>query len=350
MSSITTKDENQIEVGKEGSSLVDDVEQDNTELTNNGVTTLKETANTTAKFEKHHQEDTEIRFYMDDAAFKDSLIGNDINSMELRSELIESVTGTTPGDLMVIITEQNAKSLDGKKGTPDVVLFDQSTFTYYDIEMQNSRNLLVHQMRFQMYPIMMLSDLAFAGSSYLEIHHIVQIIFVNDYSKKNKLIRTFTSRDDDGNIEESNASITRNYIYLKEIDALVKQKGIDNLTNLEKLCFAYLYLGKDVTMITDKGSMVTNMEIKYHMFKNSLNWPLGYTPEQEEQNRLDCLKIEREEGSREARIDLLMNQMKLKYGSDEDVWIKTLTTEQMDLLSKSMFTDDTLDELKNKIN
>ena len=96
----------------------------------------------------------------------------------------------------------------------------------------------------------------------------------------------------------------------------------------------------------DEIKSVTAMNEDYKItIENSDVWPFVLTAEEQEESRIESIKLEREE---EKRM-LLTNIIKQKYGNDEESWVKTLTNEQLDALSLSMFTKDTLQELKKTI-
>ena len=96
----------------------------------------------------------------------------------------------------------------------------------------------------------------------------------------------------------------------------------------------------------DERKSVTAMNEDYKItIEDSDVWPFVLTAEEQEESRIESIKLEREE---EKRM-LLTNIIKQKYGNDEESWVKTLTNEQLDALSLSMFTKDTLQELKKKI-
>ena len=98
-------------------------------------------------------------------------------------------------------------------------------------------------------------------------------------------------------------------------------------------------------------------------------WPFVLTAEEQEESRIESLKLEREEGEgvglkkgmekgkkegikegeRKSHVRLLTNQIKQKYGSNQESWVKTLANEQLNALSLSILTSDTLQELKKKI-
>ena len=82
-------------------------------------------------------------------------------------------------------------------------------------------------------------------------------------------------------------------------------------------------------------------------------WPFVLTAEEQEERRIECLKLEREEGElegeRKALVAVFADLINQKYGSDEEIWVETLTNEQLNALSLSILTKDTLQELKNKI-
>ena len=310
------------------------------------------------------------KHYRKDNVFKNSMIDDGEAAILLRGGIIEGVTGRFPLHTVVVNSEQVPNTIDGKKTIQDVLLFEVDTHTLYDLEMQNSRNLLRDQKRYRVYGIRLISSRYKAGTSYLKVHKLIQIIFVNDYPRPgDDMIDVYTVQNQHGRVMQIPSQITTIYIYLKQIDVIVKEKGIENLTIFEKLCYEYLYEGLGVTM-KEEGKLVTAMKEQYQvMIENSDVWPFVLTAEEQEESRIESLKLEREEGEgvglkkgmekgkkegikegeRKSHVRLLTNQIKQKYGSNQESWVKTLANEQLNALSLSILTSDTLQELKKKI-
>lgn len=312
-----------------------------------------------------------------DKVFKHSMKGDDEISRKLLFDFIEAVTGTRPKSLRYINTEQVPNVIDGKVTISDIQAYDDKTKTEYTIEMQNSRYTDEQKQRFMIVASQKIASYYQAGSSYLDEHYYVQIIVVEDYSGKEKLIRRFIFKGDDNDPEEIIPSFERYIVFLKEIRLIAKKKGVEAMDDFEKLCYLYLNDENSVTIV-DRGKLVDAVMRRFEILnENTLFKPFVLNAEDEERSRRSSERMDHEEwegiglekgikkgeikgerrgiikgeerGKRKTQINMLSNLIKQKYGSNERKWLKTLTNDQLEILALSILTMSTLKELKAKI-
>ena len=66
---------------------------------------------------------------------------------------------------------------------------------------------------------------------------VYQIIFLNSYAEHTrKWIDAYQMRNEEGEVESKRSLMRRIYIYLPEINEIVKRKGFGKLNDFEQLC------------------------------------------------------------------------------------------------------------------
>ena len=107
----------------------------------------------------------------------------------------------------------------------------------YGIEMQTTYSKKSELKRFELYGARMLSNQLDNGEKYYELLPVYQIIFLDSYTEHTrKLIDAYQMRNKEGEVESKRSLMRRIYIYLPEINAIVKHKGFEKLNDFEQLC------------------------------------------------------------------------------------------------------------------
>ena len=189
-----------------------------------------------------------------------------------------------------------------------------------------------------------------------------QIIFLDSYAEHTKkLIDAYQMRNEEGEVESKRSLMKRIYIYLPEINAIVKRKGFEKLNDFEQLCFLFKNNDEDGILKTEERLVKKVME-KYRKFQDAEDlWSIAMATQIQEQREknaiLDSFKdgveqgIEQgiKQGQKEGERTLLNRLLVNKYHEDCSTWLCSLTTEQLDLVSNLLFTCDTLQELKDQL-
>ena len=176
-------------------------------------------------------------------------------------------------------------------------------------------------------------------------------------------------RNEEGEVESKRSLMKRIYIYLPEINAIVKRKGFEKLNDFEQLCFLFKNNDEDGILKTEERLVKKVME-KYRKFHDAEDlWSIAMATQIQEQREknaiLDSFKdgveqgleqgIEQgielgiKQGQKEGERTLLNRLLVNKYHEDCSTWLCSLTMEQIDLVSNLLLTCDTLQELKDQL-
>ena len=168
---------------------------------------------------------------------------NDSRCYYLLKTIIEGITGIKCQELFVLNSEVNPEHLSDKDMVLDVrVKTDEGKLI--DIEMQNSALTKEVHYRFQIYGARMMDHQVNRGDIlYSEnVYEVYTILFVNDIDRDNLLlIDTYMPRNQLNHVRKYNL-LTHHNIYLPFIDAVVREKGLKNLSKIE-LAIYTLYHG-----------------------------------------------------------------------------------------------------------
>ena len=180
----------------------------------------------------------EVVSYKNDVFIKYALGGSDGISCLLRNFIITSLTDLNPKYTNVLNGEMMPKSLDGKKVLLDI-LCESELIHFIDIEMQLSGFTKREYMRFQEYGFRMAEAQLRVGGRYEDMKKCYQIVFIDAYPSDSKsFIRKFQKRDYDNVLLKHNL-IDLTFVHLPMINDIVKEKGLENLTSFEKLCYVF---------------------------------------------------------------------------------------------------------------
>ena len=312
------------------------------------------------------KEEVEERLnYDNDIFFKFALGTEDEDAAFIRNTIIERVTGIHPKESTVLNPNLDPVILKKKKMVLDIRVKD-SEGREYGIEMQTTYSKKSELKRFELYGARMLSNQLDSGEKYYELLPVYQIIFLDSYAEHTrKLIDTYQMRNEEGEVESKRSLMRRIYIYLPEINAIVKRKCFEKLNDFEQLCYLFKNNDEDGILKTEERLVKKVME-KYKKFHDAEDlWSIAMATQIQEQREKNAIldsyedgveqgikqgiKQGVEQGQEEGVRMLLRRQMESKYHEDCSAWLCSLTMEQLDLVSNLLFTCDTLQELKNQL-
>ena len=299
--------------------------------------------------------------YDNDIFFKFALGTEDEDAAFIRNTIIERVTGIHPKESSVLNPNLDPAILKKKKMVLDIRVKDNKG-REYGIEMQTTYSKKSELKRFELYGARMLSNQLDSGEKYYELLPVYQIIFLDSYAEHTrKLIDAYQMRNEEGEVESKRSLMRRIYIYLPEINAIVKRKGFEKLNDFEQLCYLFKNNDEDDILKTEERLVKKVLE-KYRKFHDAEDlWSIAMATQIQEQREKNAIldsfedgveqgiKQGIEQGQKEGERLLLNRLMESRYHEDCSTWLCTLTMEQLDLVSNLLFTCDTLQELKNQL-
>ena len=160
----------------------------------------------------------------------------------------------------------------------------------YGIEMQTTYSKQSELKRFELYGARMLSNQLDSGDRYYDLLPVYQIIFLDSYAEHTKkLIDAYQMRNAEGEVESKRSLMKRIYIYLPEIDAIVKRKGFEKLNDFEQLCYLFKNNDKDGILKTEERLVKKVME-KYKKFHDAEDlWSIAMATQIQEQREKNAI-------------------------------------------------------------
>ena len=294
--------------------------------------------------------------YRNDLFFKYTLSREDEGSIFARNTIIERVTGIRVKESTVMNPNLDPKTIGKKKIILDVHVKDENG-QLFCIEMQTTFTE-TEKKRFEFYGARALNDQLNSGEKYELLKPVHQIIFIDEYPWNNQnLMNHYQMRTEKGEVENKKALIKRSYIHLPVINELVRKQGILKLNDFEQLCFLFENNENDAILKTKERLVKVFVEKYKEMQKNDKLWSTAMAIQMGEARYRNGLNdsykegLEKglEQGLEQGERLLLKRQIEKKYHEDATEWLKTLTSEQLILISEQLFTCDTLSDLKQKI-
>ena len=332
-----------------------------------------------------------VRF-SNDLFFKYLLSRDTLESIKLRKFIVKSVTHLDCQQMIVKNPEINQNTVLAKNIILDICAVDEKG-RIIDIEIQMAGNSNSESTRFQFYGARLLVEQIDTGEKYHQLRPVYQIIFINE--DDDRLIKDYAFRDDQGELEKENLNY-RYFIKMRHIDKIIKEKGIEGLNDLERLC--YLFIKNEYTAIMkEREEDIVEMVIKmYDKFRsNEPIWSLAnqlalaklrtesLEMEREEKTakRIEegikkgieqgieqgiaqgveqGIEIGREEGigigrKQEKEEEIKRNKnncielLKGRYQKDCSKWVEGLNEEQIELIYKYIFEEDDFEVFKQRI-
>ena len=296
-----------------------------------------------------------ITDFKNDLVFKFMLSDlNDSRCYYLLKVIIEGITGIKCQELFVLNSEVNPEHLSDKDMVLDVrVKTDEGKLI--DIEMQNSALTKEVHYRFQIYGARMMDHQVNRGDIlYSEnVHEVYTILFVNDIDRDNLLlIDTYMPRNQLNHVRKYNL-LTHHNVYLPFIDAVVREKGLKNLSKIELAIYS-LYHGITDDIIALNSEVVTMMKEKMDQFNEDEELVLAASKRQlvKIQHHQEKVRI-RQEGKEEGELlkakENTLMLFKSKYPQEDILMLENLTLSQYNEIFKALIENKNLQIIKEMI-
>ena len=296
-----------------------------------------------------------ITDFKNDLVFKFMLSDlNDSRCYYLLKIIIEGITGIQCQELFVLNSEVNPEHLSDKDMVLDVrVKTDEGKLI--DIEMQNSSLTKEVHYRFQIYGARMMDHQVNRGDIlYSEnVHEVYTILFVNDIDRDNLLlIDTYMPRNQLNHVRKYNL-LTHHNVYLPFIDAVVREKGLKNLSRIEQAIYT-LYHGITDDIMSLNSEVVIMMKEKMDQFNEDEELVLAASKRQlvKIQHHQEKVRI-RQEGKLEGEL-LKAKEKTLKlfnklFPDENNELLENLTLSQYDQIFDALLENEDLKTIKKII-
>lgn len=296
-----------------------------------------------------------ITDFKNDLVFKFMLSDlNDSRCYYLLKIIIEGITGIQCQELFVLNSEVNPEHLSDKDMVLDVrVKTDEEKLI--DIEMQNSSLTKEVHYRFQIYGARMMDHQVNRGDIlYSEnVHEVYTILFVNDIDRDNLLlIDTYMPRNQLNHVRKYNL-LTHHNVYLPFIDAVVREKGLKNLSRIEQAIYT-LYHGITDDIMSLNSEVVIMMKEKMDQFNEDEELVLAASKRQlvKIQHHQEKVRI-RQEGKLEGEL-LKAKEKTLKlfnklFPDENNELLENLTLSQYDQIFDALLENEDLKTIKKII-
>lgn len=300
-----------------------------------------------------------ITDFKNDLVFKFMLSDlNDSRCYYLLKIIIEGITGIQCQELFVLNSEVNPEHLSDKDMVLDVrVKTDEEKLI--DIEMQNSSLTKEVHYRFQIYGARMMDHQVNRGDIlYSEnVHEVYTILFVNDIDRDNLLlIDTYMPRNQLNHVRKYNL-LTHHNVYLPFIDAVVREKGLKNLSRIEQAIYT-LYHGITDDIMSLNSEVVIMMKEKMDQFNEDEELVLAASKRQlvkiqHHQEKVRIRQEGKEEGLKEGELlkakEKTLMLFKSKYPQENVQILENLTLLQYDQIFDALLENEDLKTIKKII-
>lgn len=301
--------------------------------------------------------------YYNDIFFKYCFGTNNQDSKELREYLLTKITNTKFAEVVVLNPDINPNTVTDKHIVLDIHAREVNG-TYINIEMQISRFSSSQYLRFQYYSAKILTKQIIKGEKYDNLHQVYEIVLIDDIDGESKSLITHYVLKNQENKSIPYSLLHIYFVQLPMINRIVDKKGIEGLTEFEKMIYLFKNGGKNsiLKVIKDKERMVKKMIEKYEEFtfdpelwsvaeaieKGKMMWNgLLYDYKQE---GIELGKQEgRQEGKQEGTKETVVKVLTKRYGKNCKQWVDTLTTRQLDRVLELFLEEDNLEVLKSRV-
>ena len=300
-----------------------------------------------------------IPFY-NDLLFKYFVYDNEDEGCQyILKKIIEEVTPIRCKELYVVNSELMTHHYREKRSILDVRVKNQEG-EYINIEVQSAGLFESLHRRFQYYAFKNIASQIKSGDEYRKLQPVYQIILYHEEDKEyHELIRKFSNMDNKYH-DDKGSLIHIYYVFLKEIEKIVKEKGKDNLSELEELCYV-IEKGNECDRInmTKVGQI---MKEKYDKFMEDMNlreeaWAyekaefdkMAHYVDGEAKGRAKGRAEGRAEGKVEKSKSHVIKFYKMKYPSEDISWLENLTEKQYDEIFDMLLNNEDLEAIKKII-
>ena len=221
-----------------------------------------------------------------------------------------------------------------------------------DIEMQNSALTKEVHYRFQIYGARMIDHQVNRGDLlYSEnVHEVYTILFVNDIDRDNLLlIDTYMPRNQLNHVRKYNL-LTHHNIYLPFIDAVVREKGLKNLSKIE-LAIYTLYHGITDDIMALNSEVVIMMKEKMDQFNEDEELVLAASKRQlvKIQHHQEKVRI-RQEGKEEGELlkakEKTLKLFNKRFPDENNELLENLALLQYDQIFDALLENEDLKTIK----
>ena len=296
-----------------------------------------------------------ITDFKNDLVFKFMLSDlNDSRCYYLLKVIIEGITGIKCQELFVLNSEVNPEHLSDKDMVLDVrVKTDEGKLI--DIEMQNSALTKEVHYRFQIYGARMIDHQVNRGDLlYSEnVHEVYTILFVNDIDRDNLLlIDTYMPRNQLNHVRKYNL-LTHHNVYLPFIDAVVREKGLKNLSKIE-LAIYTLYHGITDDIMALNSEVVIMMKEKMDQSNEDEELVLAASKRQlvKIQHHQEKVRI-RQEGKEEGELlkakEKTLKLFNKRFPDENNELLENLALLQYDQIFDALLENEDLKTIKKII-
>ena len=300
-----------------------------------------------------------ITDFKNDLVFK-YLLSNmkDEQCRRLLKLIIEDVMDIKCKKINVLNSELNPHHISDKDMILDIQVITEDG-ELVDIEMQNSSLTKEVHYRFQIYGARIIDHQVNRGDLlYSEnVHEVYTILFVNDIDRDNLLlIDTYMPRNQLNHVRKYNL-LTHHNVYLPFIDAVVREKGLKNLSKIE-LAIYTLYHGITDDIMALNSEVVIMMKEKMDQFNEDEELVLAASKRQlvkiqHHQEKVRIRQEGKEEGLKEGELlkakENTLMLFKSKYPQESVQILENLTLSQYDRIFDALLENEDLKTIKKII-
>ncbi|MFQ6792330.1 MAG: PD-(D/E)XK nuclease family transposase [Thomasclavelia sp.] len=271
-----------------------------------------------------------------------------VNNQTLLERILKIVTGITFTIVSILNPAINSDTVNGKGIVLDLLVEDEEK-NKIDIEMQMYGSKFNEYIRFHFYGCRLIANQLVVGENYYGLKKAYQVIFINQRNPDHLLYDKFifkgrTNREDEGNLNY------RYYVYLSEIDDILKKKKKEELSELERLCYLFKNNEYDGIIKEEKDDLIKQVVEMYEKFtEDKMMWDLAFVRESARMREEGMMAESYDNGKRAMQESMLQKQIMIKYGQDESKWLESLTEKQLEKITEEILKEITLDELKSKV-
>ncbi|WP_296877401.1 PD-(D/E)XK nuclease family transposase, partial [Thomasclavelia sp.] len=201
-----------------------------------------------------------------------------VNNRSLLEKVLKAVTGTAFTVVSILNPAINSDSVDGKNVVLDLLVEDEDKNTI-DIEMQMYGDYSTEYFRFNYYGCLMITNQLSAGEDYESLKKAYQVIFLNQRSSDHLLYDEFVFKGRKNSVDKGNLN-HRFYVYLLEIEDLLKEKKKDDLNELESLCYLFKKNEYDGIIKEEENDLIKQVVEMHEKFtKDTKMWDLAFARE-----------------------------------------------------------------------
>ena len=267
--------------------------------------------------------------------------------------LIEDILHVDCSKMTVTHPDLNPQSVDDKEMVLDIRVrtCDDEDI---NVEMQNSRfNQRLYQ-RFQIYGAKMLTIQENRGGTYIDAHHVYQIIFIDDIDKDNLvLIDEYISRNKRG-LSEKYYLITRVFVYLPHINIIHEKKPLSEFSELELIIYI-LENGLDDGIMKLANEVIRIMKEKEDSFnQNEVLQDMAYKRELNRKMRLtherDMYEKGLQAGVLKTKYESIVTLFQSIYPNVDIAFLDGLTLEIYNQIFHMLIQHESLEKIIKLVN